>query len=84
MATTTPYGSYQRYELHLGAINSSNLTRPELLGLVKPVVGPDGKLAAEGLLPPDVNGAYLMLVTLQAHGMVNAPGKTVLGSYVAL
>ncbi len=49
-----------------------------LVGVVKPSVGRDGKLAAEGLLPRGASGAYQVLITLQPGASASAPGRTVL------
>ena len=52
---------------------------PELVGVIRPSVGRDGKLAAESLVPQDANGgAYEILITLQPAGSTKAPGRTVL------
>ena len=52
---------------------------PELVGLISPSVGRDGKLAAASLLPQDANGgAYEILITLQPAGSTEAPGRPVL------
>jgi hypothetical protein len=66
-------GSYQLIVPH----------KPELLGLVDPSVGGDGKLAAEGLLPQDVGGAYEVLITLEPSPSARRPGRTVLQGDIA-
>jgi len=64
------------------------LLRPvtlRLLGVIKPSVGPDGRLAVEGLLPTaDTNGSSRMLITLQPNGTVKKPGRTILEGDVPL
>lgn len=52
---------------------------PELIGLIRPSLVRDGRIAAESLLPQDANGgAYEILITLQPAGLTKAPGRTVL------
>lgn len=57
--------------------------RPRLLGVIRPGVGRDGKLAAEGQVSADVlNGTYLLRITLQFHGSATTPGRTVLEGFL--
>jgi hypothetical protein len=57
---------------------------PVLLGVIKPSVGRDGRLAAEGLVPQSLNGQYRMVITIQPRAM-KTPGHVVLeGDNVAL
>lgn len=59
--------------------------RPRLLGVIQPAVGGDGKLAAQGLVPPDVPGGdYLLLIAAQPHRSVATPGRTVLHGFISL
>jgi hypothetical protein len=59
--------------------------RPQLLGVIEPGVGRDGKLAAQGLVPPDLLGSdYLLMITLEPHGSATTPGPTVLRGFVSL
>jgi hypothetical protein len=50
---------------------------PVLLGVIKPSVGRDGRLAAEGLVPQSLNGQYRMVITIQPPTM-KTPGHVVL------
>jgi hypothetical protein len=50
---------------------------PLLLGVIKPSVGRDGRLAAEGLVPQSLNGQYRMVITIQPPAM-KTPGHVVL------
>ena len=61
----TPSGTYQPHG-------------PELVGLISPSVGRDGKLAAEGLLPQDASGNSEILITLEPTGSTKTPGRAVL------
>jgi hypothetical protein len=68
-------GSYRLLEPH----------RPQLLGVIEPGIARDGKLAAEGLIPPELLGSdYLLLITLQPHRSAATPGRTVLHGFVSL
>jgi hypothetical protein len=59
--------------------------RPRLLGVIEPGVGSQGKLAAEGSVPPGLLGSdFLLLITLQPHESVAMPGRTVLHGFVSL
>jgi hypothetical protein len=59
--------------------------RPQLLGVIEPGVGRDGKLAAEGSVPANLVGDDdLLLVTLQPHRSVATPGRTALRGFVSL
>jgi hypothetical protein len=59
--------------------------RPRLLGVIEPGVGSQGKLAAEGSVPPGLLGSdYLMLITLQPHQSNRTPGRIVLHGFVSL
>jgi hypothetical protein len=59
--------------------------RPRLLGVIKPGVGRDGKLAAQGVVPPDLQGSdYLLMITLEPNGSARTPGPTVLRGFVSL
>jgi hypothetical protein len=56
--------------------------RPRLLGVIRPGVGRDGRLAAEGRVTADVlNNSYLIRLTLQPNGSVRTPGRTVLEGF---
>ena len=56
--------------------------RPRLLGVIRPGVGRDGRLAAEGRVTADVlNNSYLVRITLQPNGCVRTPGRTVLEGF---
>ena len=56
--------------------------RPRLLGVIRPGVGRDGRLAAEGRVTADVlNNSYLVRITLQPNGSVRTPGRTVLEGF---
>jgi hypothetical protein len=58
-------------------------TRPRLLGVIRPGVGHDGELAAEGLEPADLAGSSeLVLLTLQRGRSVARPGRTVLEGFM--
>ena len=57
---------------------------PRLLGVITPGVGRTGKLAASGLLPSDVQGAYLVEITRQPRAALRAPGRPVLEGFAAL
>jgi hypothetical protein len=48
-----------------------------LVGIVKPPVGGDGRLAVEGLIPPAVVGNEV-LITVQSSASVTHPGRAVL------
>jgi hypothetical protein len=67
-AVLTSTGSYQviKYD------------RPEFIGLIKPSVAGDGRVAAEGLLPQAAGGAYEVVITLQPDPSAKTPGRTVL------
>jgi hypothetical protein len=52
--------------------------KPLLIAVISPGVGPDGKLAVEGVLPRGVNGDYMLRMTLQPHSSLTKPGRTVL------
>ncbi len=67
----TPSGSYQPHG-------------PELVGLISPSVGRDGKVAAEALLPQDASSSSEILITLQPTRSTKAPGRTVLHGPIAL
>ena len=67
----TPSGSYQPHG-------------PELVGLISPSVGRDGKLAAEALLPQDASSSSEILITLQPTRSTKAPGRTVLHGPIVL
>jgi hypothetical protein len=59
--------------------------RPHLLGLIKPGVTRDGKLAAEGSLPSGPLGDdILLLITLQPHPSTATPRRTVLRGFASL
>jgi hypothetical protein len=66
----TPSGTYQPHG-------------PELVGLISPSVGRDGKLAAEGLLPQDASGNSEILITLEPTGSTKTPGRAVLHGPIA-
>jgi hypothetical protein len=73
-AMRTIVGTYQLLEPH----------RPQLLGVIEPGVARDGRLAAQGLVPPAELGTYLLVITLQSQASLAAPGRTVLEGYVVL
>ncbi len=57
---------------------------PVVLGVIKPAVGPDGMLAAEGLVPPSLTiGPYRFLITVQPPSL-KAPGRPVLAGDASL
>lgn len=61
-----------------GAYQLISQGRPELVGFIKPVVGRDGKLAAEGVLPRDAGGSYELLITVERNASAKTPGRAVL------
>jgi hypothetical protein len=58
--------------------------RPLLLGVIKPGVGADGRLATRGMAPDGANGSFLLLITVQRGAAVTRPGRTVLLGFVSL
>ena len=56
----------------------------ELIGIIKPPVGPDGDLNVQGPLPQDAIGAHMLLITLQPDPSRNALGRTVLEGFFGL
>jgi hypothetical protein len=58
--------------------------RPQLLGVIKPGVGSNGKLAAQGIAPTNAPSVLELLVTLQPHGSVKRPGRVVLSGFATL
>jgi hypothetical protein len=58
--------------------------RPQLLGVIKPGVGSNGKLAAQGIAPTNAPSDLELLVTLQPHGSVKRPGRVVLSGFATL
>ena len=79
------YEVWTRAEVNLpnGAYQLENGVPPALLGVIAPSVGADGRLAAEGLIPPSFNGPYRILVTVQPPS-ARAPGRVVLQGDVPL
>jgi hypothetical protein len=70
---------------HVGTYRLLAPQRPHLLGLIKPGVARDGKLAAEASLPPGPLGDdILLLITLQPHPSAATPGRTVLRGFASL
>jgi hypothetical protein len=70
---------------HIGTYRLLRPQKPRLLGLIKPGVGHDGKLAAEGSLPREILGNdVLLLITLQPHSSAVTPGHTVLRAFASL
>lgn len=58
--------------------------RPRLLGVIKPAVSLNGKLAAQGVAGSDLSGTYLFRLTLQPHASARTPGRTVLQGFISL
>jgi hypothetical protein len=57
--------------------------RPQLLGVIRPGVGRDGKLAAEGEVRDTVlNNYYLLLITLQRSATPTTPGRIVIEGFI--
>jgi hypothetical protein len=52
--------------------------KPRLLGVIAPGVGADGEIAVAGVIPSDVNGSYLIRITVQPGSGATTPGRTVL------
>jgi hypothetical protein len=73
-ATQLPFGGYQLLR-----------SQAELfVGVIRPTVGPSGRLAVEGLLPQSASGDYLVRVTLQPHPSSRTPGRTILQGFIGL
>ena len=73
-AVSLPSGAYQVIKPE----------RPQLLGVIKPGVGTNGKLAAQGVAPANIPSDLELLVTLQPHGSVKRPGRVVLSGFATL
>lgn len=56
--------------------------RPKLLGVIEPPVRHGGHLAIAHLLAASTRGVYKLVITIQPHGSLRAPGKVVLGGYI--
>lgn len=56
--------------------------RPQLLGVIEPPVGHGGHVAIAHLLSQSFNGAYKLVITVQRHGSLRAPGAVVLGGFI--
>jgi hypothetical protein len=57
---------------------------PLFVGVIRPTVGPGGRLAVEGLLPKSAGGAYLVRLTFQPRPSSHTPGRTVLQGFIGL
>jgi hypothetical protein len=69
----------------LGSYRLLKPQMPQLLGVIEPGVGRDGRLAAECSMPRSLLGsAYLLLITLQPHQTTASPGRTVLRGFISL
>jgi hypothetical protein len=69
----------------LGTFRLLEPQRPRLLGVIDPGVGHDGRLAAEGSVPPALLGDDdLLLITVQPYRTAATPGRTVLRGFVSL
>lgn len=55
---------------------------PELVGVIVPSVGTDGRLRVATLLPPKVNGVYKLLITIQPHSSIRVPGAIALQGFI--
>ena len=73
-ATTTVSGGYE-------LLRSSP---PQFLGLIRPGIGREGRLNAEGVVPQALNGAYLLMITVQAHPSATLVGRPVLEGFIGL
>jgi hypothetical protein len=57
---------------------------PQLVGVIEPPVGTDGRLRVATLLPATVNGVFKLLITMQPRSSPRTPGTTVLQGFSAL
>jgi len=73
-ATRLPSGAYQ--------LLSSQT--PLFVGVIRPTVGPGGRLAVQGLLPQAANGDYLVRLTVQPQPSSHTPGRTILQGFIGL
>jgi hypothetical protein len=73
-ATQSPSGGYQL------------LSGPAALfvGVIRPTVGPNGRLAIEGLLPQSASGDYLVRLTVEPRPSSHTPGRTILQGFIGL
>ena len=81
------------YELWMLPANSNSLKDtyslakgqpPLFVGVVNPTVGSDGLIRAEGNLPAQVNGPYLMVITAERSASAHRLGHIVLGGFISL
>ena len=57
---------------------------PQFLALIQPAIGRDGRLNVEGVVPQTLSGAYLLMITVQAHPSATMVGRPVLEGFIAL
>jgi hypothetical protein len=55
---------------------------PELVGVIAPSVGTTGRLRVATLLPQKVRGVYKLLITVQPHTSLGAPGAIALQGFI--
>jgi hypothetical protein len=55
---------------------------PELVGVVAPSVGINGRLSVATLLPRTVKGVYKLLITVQARSSLRVPGAIALQGFI--
>lgn len=55
---------------------------PELVGVIVPSVGTNGRLRVATLLPRKVNGVYKLLVTVQPRSSLRVPGAIALQGFI--
>lgn len=54
------------------------------VGVIQPTVGPSGRVAVQGLLPPSAGGDYLVRLTFQARPSSRTSGRTILQGFIGL
>ncbi len=55
---------------------------PELVGVIEPPAGVSGHLTIAHLLSQSFNGVYKLVITVQQHGSLRAPGAVVLAGFI--
>ncbi len=70
--------------LSSGAYELLSSQAPLFVGVIRPTVGPSGRLSVQGLFPQSAGGDYLVRLTVQPRPSSQTPGRTVLQDFIGL